>query len=302
MLVAGAVVEERWVLQRALNRGDVDDRAPTAGPGGGDRQLQSVERDAGVTTREADEPLPRIGLQVDVDTAETAVWIGDGAVDEHAESLVGQRLEADDAGARQQRAVDLEAGVLGGGAEKGDHAALDVGEHRVLLRLVETMDLVDEEHRALAEAPAVARPLHDLAQLGYAGRDGADQLERGAGHLGEDVGERRLAAAGRTPEDHRGHRVALERTAQHGPGADGAVLAGELVESARPHPRRQRRHRPGRRHRGGRRIAVLGAEQVGLGIAHPESLRGRAAAHRGGPSGATAYGSLVAPLPVPAAR
>ena len=37
-----------------------------------------------------------------------------------------------------------------------------------------------------------------------------------------------------------GRRVALQRAAQHGARADRALLAGELVEGARPHPRGQR--------------------------------------------------------------
>ena len=71
----------------------------------------------------------------------------------------------------------------------------------------------------------------------------AHRLERRVARTGDERGERRLAAAGRTPEDERRHLAGIDRPAQHGPGADRAVLADELVERPRPHPRRQRRVR-----------------------------------------------------------
>ena len=159
MLVAGAVVEQRRVLQRALDGGDVHHRARAARRA----SAATASSSASSATRASppDSPMSRCrasGSQLDVDSAEAALAVGDGAVDEHAERVVVQALEADDPGAGEERAVHLEAGVLGGGAEQGDHAALDVGQHRVLLRLVEAVDLVDEQDGALADAAALARP------------------------------------------------------------------------------------------------------------------------------------------------
>ena len=45
---------------------------------------------------------------------------------------------------------DLEVGVLGRRADERDRAVLDVRQQRVLLGLVEAMDLVEEEDRARA--------------------------------------------------------------------------------------------------------------------------------------------------------
>ena len=70
------------------------------------------------------------------------------APDDRRDVRVGQRLQAPDAQPRQQRRVDLEVRVLGGGADQRDRAVLDVGQQRVLLRLVEAVDLVDEQHGA----------------------------------------------------------------------------------------------------------------------------------------------------------
>ena len=72
------------------------------------------------------------------------------------ERLLAERLEAEHLAAREQRRVDRERRVLGGGADQRDRARLDVGQEGVLLRLVEAVDLVDEEDGALA---AVVAPL-----------------------------------------------------------------------------------------------------------------------------------------------
>ena len=52
--------------------------------------------------------------------------------------------------ARQQRADDLERRILGGRADERQRAVLDVRQEGVLLRLVEAMHLVEEQHGRLA--------------------------------------------------------------------------------------------------------------------------------------------------------
>nr|WP_276602730.1 hypothetical protein [Nannocystis pusilla] len=71
----------------------------------------------------------------------------------------------------QQRRVDLEARVLGGRPDQRAHPRLDVRQQDVLLRLVEAVDLVDEQQRPAAlVGPPSARDLDHLAQLAGSGR------------------------------------------------------------------------------------------------------------------------------------
>ncbi len=123
--------------------------------------------------------------------------------------LFGERREGVDAAAGEQRGVDLEGGVLGGGADEADGAALDVGKEGVLLGLVEAMDLVDEEDGARAEVRGFFRVDHDLLDLLDAGEDGGELDEGGVRGLGDDLGEGGFADAGRAPEDHGGGVVAI---------------------------------------------------------------------------------------------
>ena len=107
------------------------------------------------------------------------------------------------------------------------------GQEGVLLRLVEAVDLVDEEQGAAAVLAAEAGGLEDLLQVGDAGEDGADLHEGEVGGVGEEARDGGLADAGRAPEDD-GAEVALgEHPAERGVGAEEVVLADDLLEPAR---------------------------------------------------------------------
>ena len=98
------------------------------------------------------------------------------------------------------------------------------------------MDLVDEEGGARAEGRGFFGVDHDLLDFLDAGEDGGELDEAGAGLLGDDLGERGFADAGRAPEDDRGGVVALDQHAERLAGAEEMLLPGELVEGAGPHP------------------------------------------------------------------
>ncbi len=63
-----------------------------------------------------------------------------------------------DAGARQQRRVQFERRVFGGGTDKGDGAVFDVRQESVLLALIEAVHFVDEQDGAAGVA-ILPRPL-----------------------------------------------------------------------------------------------------------------------------------------------
>ncbi len=153
-------------------------------------------------------------------------------------------------GAGKERGVDLEGGILGRGADEHDVAGLDAGQEGVLLRLVEPVNLVDEDDRPPAgRPPEPLRLAHHLADFLDPRQNGAERHEARLGRLRDDPRERRLARPRRTPEDDRLEQVALDRLAQRFPGREQILLADQLVEGPRPHPLGQRRrvHRCGDR-------------------------------------------------------
>ena len=110
------------------------------------------------------------------------------------------------------------------------------GQKTVLLRLVEAVDLVDEEQRAAARAVPDARRLEDALQIGDAGEDGADLLEGQVGGVGQQPGDGCLARAGRPPEDQRAELAGRHHGADRPLGAEQMVLADDLVEPGRAQP------------------------------------------------------------------
>src|SRR5262249_25679463 len=75
---------------------------------------------------------------------------------QYRNNLIGrEHLQNEDLRPREQRGVHLERGVLGGGADQNDRAAFDVVQKCVLLRLVETMNLINENDRAFAQASTI---------------------------------------------------------------------------------------------------------------------------------------------------
>jgi hypothetical protein len=113
----------------------------------------------------------------------------------------------------------------------------DGTQQRVLLRAVEAVDLVEEEHGG---AVALARPLDHRPDLGAPGFDRAVLLVGGAAGAGDDPRQRRLARAGRAVEDHRVQLPALDRPPQRRAGCEQRALADDLLERLRAHPHRER--------------------------------------------------------------
>src|SRR5207302_6930654 len=114
------------------------------------------------------------------------------------------------------------------------------GQHDVLLRLVEAMDLVDEQHAALAgELMKLARFVDELAQLGDTARDRGDRDEARVGLLGCDRRERRLSGARWAPQDHRWQLTCIDRLPKDAAFTDKVRLSNEFSEVAWAHARRK---------------------------------------------------------------
>ena len=164
---------------------------------------------------------------------------------EHAEQgVLGVRRELVQAAARDERADHGVERVLGRCADQRHEPRLDDRQERVLLGLVETVDLVDEEHRALTvrAEPLARTPDHGL-HVGLARGDGRELLEDRLRARGDDARERRLARPGRAEEERGADPVLLDRAPQGRALADELGLARELAERLRAQAVGERRMR-----------------------------------------------------------
>src|SRR5215469_16008840 len=98
-----------------------------------------------------------------------------------------------------------------------------MGQKRILLRAVEPVDLIDEKDRALSETAPVASLLEDLPQILHARENRRKLLKMKPRTARHEPRDRRLACAGRAPEDHRAQAFAC------GNPVKGAALAKEMI-------------------------------------------------------------------------
>jgi hypothetical protein len=124
-------------------------------------QFQQIERAPRITVRGTGEQVAQRLRHVQLDCPETDLAVDERPIDERTDVAGVERLEHVHTRPRQQRLVEFERRILGGRADEGQCAVLDVRQEPVLLRLVETVHLVHEQHRGLVALAAQAACLVD---------------------------------------------------------------------------------------------------------------------------------------------
>lgn len=200
--------------------------------------LKGREGVASVAVADFGEELPCVGGERDGDVAIAAFPVRQRPVQQHARLVGREGLQLEDERTARERRVDEHRRIVRGGADEDDRAVLDVREQDILLGLVEAVDLVDEEDRA-GSAEFGARAVADLADLRDVRDDARTAHEVPARRLRDDLGERRLAAAGWTEQDDVRETVRLDDAPEQLAVAEDVALAHHLVKRARTHPRRQ---------------------------------------------------------------
>ena len=214
---------------RLASRGqDMLWRDRAVGELGGD--FQGVQEPPRIAVRALDKLLQ--GGRVDGPAAELALerpvrQLGKGGGIQWAQDM--------DAGAGQERRVHLERWILRRGADEHHGAPFHMGQEGILLRLVEAVRLIDEEHRRNA---GVGLCLGDGgAHVAHPGEHRREAGPTGAGGVGEELRQGRLAAARRPPQDHRCHPAGRRLAAERRVRPQEVALADELIQARRPHAR-----------------------------------------------------------------
>jgi len=231
--VAVLVVPQRAMLERLRDHLLRDHVAIDARGSAGLERRQRAPR---VAAAEHANPRLRIGFDGEFAHAESAFSVRQRAIDHRADRFLRQRLQRDHAAPRQQRGVDRERRILSRRADQHEQSVFDVRQERVLLRLVEAMNLVDEHERALPSSrPARLGGRDRVANLRNARQHCRERLEREARVLRDQLRERRLAGARRAPQQKRSSLAALDRATQRAAFADDLLLTQILLQRLRPH-------------------------------------------------------------------
>ncbi len=97
------------------------------------------------------------------------------------------------------------------------------------------MNLIDEENGARPEAGSLLRVHHHLLDFLDAAHHRGEFNEAGLGDLGDDLGQRRLAHTGRSPQNHGPCVVPLDFHPQRFARTEQMLLAYVVVQGARTH-------------------------------------------------------------------
>ena len=189
------------------------------------------ERGAAVAVGHADELFARLLIQ-----RQLAAFDLLGARQQLLDRRRVERLEHQHSGTRQQRRVQFETRIFGGGADQNDGAVFHHRQEAVLLGAVEAVNLVDEQQRALPGLAAAARLLEHLLQVRDAGEDRGDLLEMQVGRLRQKPRHRGLAGAGRAPEHEAAERARRQHAGKRAVGPEQMILPDHLVELLRAQP------------------------------------------------------------------
>ena len=208
-----------------------------AGDAGGN--LEGVQSEPGVAANPLRQQLDRcvVDRRLPVQPPHRLVC---SPAQDRCDRLRRQLLGAKQRAPAHERRIDFEERVLGRGTHQRDDPVLDPGQQRILLRLGEAMDFIEEQHGspAVVLEPA-CRHRQDLAHVLHSRRRRRELLESSVTGRGHEAGQRRLARTGRTPQDH-GHGVTrIDNGSERGTRRRQVLLSNHLVEGAGTHPRRQ---------------------------------------------------------------
>src|SRR5215212_2096873 len=96
--------------------------------------LDHCDRLSGITISHLDQPFLRLIIK-----------LKSGPIDDRGDIGVGEFIEHENPHAREKRRDHLETWVLGSRPDQHELSALDIWKKKVLLGLVETMDLVKKQ-------------------------------------------------------------------------------------------------------------------------------------------------------------
>ena len=112
-----------------------------------------------------------------------------GSVEQFQQIVFLERLEHVELTTGEQRANHLERGILGGSTNQRDNALLDSSQEGILLRLGETMNLVDKQNgRSLVEESAFLGLLNHIAHILHTTRHSRECIEGCFELVGNDLG------------------------------------------------------------------------------------------------------------------
>ena len=183
----------------------------------------------------------RLLFRPDFQVSQAAFAVGQRPPQQLQHLLLPQRLQLKNLRARHQRRVDKEKWVVRRRPDQPHHPAFHVRQQHILLRLVEAVDFVNEKNGGLTCVfQAVGRPAQHPPHVRHVGLHPAQPLKLAPCLPRDDLRQRRFPRPRRPVKNKRLNPIRLDGPPQQHPRRENVTLSRELVQIARPHPRRQR--------------------------------------------------------------
>ena len=197
--------------------------------------LQRIQRSSGIPVGK-----PGDGVQMDVFHVNLHISQPSGASErmhkELFQILCLQRLQHKHPAPGQERGINLKGRIFRGGSHQYNAALFHIREKRVLLRLVEPVDLIGEEHRPQPGPAVLLRLRHHILDLPDPAGHCAELHEGGPGPAGDDPRQRGLPHSGRPPEDHGRDLIPVNELPQDLPRSQQMLLPHIFLQRLRPEP------------------------------------------------------------------
>ena len=137
---------------------------------------------------------------------------------------------------REKRANHFKGGIFRCCTHKGDGSRFDSGKKRILLRLRETMDFIDEKNGTLLTEESVLPGLFDhFTHVLHSAAHSGKRIERGIKSMSYDFGQGGLPHPGRSPKDEGSNMSGINHLTQHGSRADQMLLSDIVVQRRGTH-------------------------------------------------------------------
>ena len=159
-----------------------------------------------------------------------------GALKQRLLFRFAEALQLIDGCAGEQCAHDLKGGIFSRRPHKDKKAGFHVRQKCILLTFAEAVHFIDKHQRRTASGAHFSLGgLHGIANILDAAQNGGNCNEWQIESVRHQPGERRLADAGRPPQNHGVRPMILKRNTQRRAGADQMLLPHYFVERLRAH-------------------------------------------------------------------
>ena len=240
MHLAALVIDGHILLQALRDRAVVNDDGIALAQLGIDHDLQDIQQFAGISAAVAEE---RLRLP-DLDLALLQhLILAQRAVEELLQVGDLEGLQHEHLAAGQKGSDHLKGGILRRGADQHDGARFHGAQQGILLRLVEAVDLIDEEDRRarLGEERLGLGRVDDFADFLHTGADRRESIEFALQTIGDNPGQRGLSHARRTPQNEGRQSAGVHHVPQDASGADQMLLTDVIGQGFGPHSLRKGR-------------------------------------------------------------